>query len=72
MNRTIRASCDNPGVVLSHAFWQREFAGSRDVLGRKLSLDGQSFPVIGVTQPAFFGVEVGTGMTLRFRSVQTA
>jgi putative ABC transport system permease protein len=53
------ASCDNPGVVLSHAFWQREFAGSSDVLGRKLSLDGQSFPVIGVTQPTFFGVEVG-------------
>jgi putative ABC transport system permease protein len=53
------ATCDNPGVVLSHAFWQREFAGSADVLGRKLSLDGQSFPVIGVTQPAFFGVEVG-------------
>ena len=58
-NRTIRASCDSPGAVLSHAFWQREFAGSPDVIGRKLSLDGQSFPVIGVTQPAFFGVEVG-------------
>ena len=53
------ASCESPVAVLSHAFWQREFAGSRDVIGRKLSLDGQSFPVIGVTQPAFFGVEVG-------------
>ena len=53
------ASCDNPGVVLSHAFWQREFASSPDALGRKFSLDGQSFPVIGVTQPGFFGVEVG-------------
>jgi putative ABC transport system permease protein len=58
-NQDDTASCDSPGAVLSHAFWQREFAGSSDVIGRKLSLDGQSFPVIGVTQPAFFGVEVG-------------
>jgi len=51
--------CGNPAVVLSYGFWQREFAGDRAVLGRTLTLDGYTFPVIGVTPPAFFGVEVG-------------
>jgi predicted permease len=52
-------ACAAPGVVISYAFWQRELGGSDGVLGRKLNLDGPSFPVIGVTPPDFFGVEVG-------------
>ncbi|MDQ3950601.1 MAG: ABC transporter permease, partial [Gemmatimonadota bacterium] len=28
-------------VILSHQFWQRRLAGERDVIGRKLLLDGQ-------------------------------
>src|SRR5437867_5807033 len=52
-------ACDNPGAVLSHAFWQREFGGDPGALGRTLSLDGYPFPVIGVTPPSFFGVEIG-------------
>jgi putative ABC transport system permease protein len=54
-------TCGNPAAVLSHAFWQREFGGNPGVLDRKLNLDGHSFQVIGVTPPAFFGVEVGKG-----------
>ena len=52
-------ACSDPGVVLSHAFWQREFGGDPRALGRTLSLDGHPFPVIGVTPPSFFGVEIG-------------
>jgi predicted permease len=52
-------TCGSPGAVISYAFWQRELGGEPDALGRNLSLDGQQFPVIGVTPPAFFGVEVG-------------
>jgi predicted permease len=52
-------ACGDPGVVLSHAFWQREFGGDPRALGRTLSLDGHPFPVIGVTPPSFFGVEIG-------------
>ena len=54
-----RLGCGNPGAVLSYAFWQRELAGSPDALGRTVMLDGRPFPVIGVTGPGFFGVEVG-------------
>jgi putative ABC transport system permease protein len=53
------AACGNPGAVISHAFWQREFGGDPNVLTRNLTLDGHPIPVIGVTGPAFFGVEVG-------------
>ncbi len=53
-------SCPGPGAVLSHAFWQREFGRDPGVLGRTISLDGNTVPVIGVTPPSFFGVEVGS------------
>jgi predicted permease len=52
-------ACSSPGAVISHAFWQREFGGAANVLGRTVSLDGHAVPVIGVTGPQFFGVEVG-------------
>jgi len=45
--------------VVSYAFWQRELGGERAALGPEVSLDGRRFPVIGVTPPQFFGVEVG-------------
>ncbi|HEY7303488.1 MAG TPA: ABC transporter permease [Bryobacteraceae bacterium] len=63
LGRTFSAQDDsqacNAEAVLSYAFWQREFGGDPAVLGRKVSLDGNSIPVIGVTPPSFFGVEVG-------------
>jgi predicted permease len=54
-----RHGCSNPIVVLSYAFWQREFAGEGSALGRHLTLDGRTFSVIGVTPPSFFGPEAG-------------
>ena len=54
-----RPGCGTPGAVVSNAFWQRELGGNPDALGREVSLDGHRFPVIGVTPPQFFGVEVG-------------
>ncbi|MCC6392048.1 MAG: ABC transporter permease [Bryobacterales bacterium] len=52
-------TCPGAGAVLSHAFWQREYGGNPGVLTRAVTLDGQTFPVIGVTPQSFFGVEVG-------------
>jgi putative ABC transport system permease protein len=64
LGRLIVSSDDTTGcatgpAVISHAFWQREFGGDRNVLGRKFTLNDQPFEVVGITQPEFYGVEVG-------------
>lgn len=51
--------CSAPGVVISHGFWQSEFGGVPDVVGRKVNLSDHQLQVIGVTPPGFFGLEVG-------------
>lgn len=50
---------DGPVAVISHNFWQRRFDGDPDIVGRTLAIDGDPFTIIGVTPPAFFGMEVG-------------
>jgi predicted permease len=45
-------------VVLSHHFWRRRFAGNPDIIGQSLLLDGRPFTVIGVTNPAFVGLQM--------------
>ncbi|HVT58675.1 MAG TPA: ABC transporter permease [Thermoanaerobaculia bacterium] len=46
---------DQPGrdavAVLSHGFWNRRYAGDRNVIGRTISLDGRSVTIIGVMPP---------------------
>jgi len=42
-----------PVAVLSYVFWQRHFAGSRDVLGQKLRLNDKFYTVIGVLPVRF-------------------
>jgi len=54
-----RPGCGWPGVVISHGFWQREFGGDPGALSRTLPVEGRSVPILGVTPPEFFGVEVG-------------
>jgi putative ABC transport system permease protein len=45
-------------VVLSDHLWQRRFAGNPGIIGQSLSLDGRPFIVIGVTGPAFVGLQM--------------
>jgi putative ABC transport system permease protein len=40
-------------AVLSYGLWQRDFAGSRSVIGRTINLDGAPRLVIGVMAPRF-------------------
>ena len=55
--RDFVAEDDRPGAVpvtiLSYGFWQRRFGAEESVLGKPITLNNQSFTVIGVT-PANF------------------
>jgi putative ABC transport system permease protein len=42
-----------PVVLLSYGFWQRQFGGSADAIGKNLTLDNQSYSVVGIL-PANF------------------
>jgi len=41
-------------VVLSHAFWRESLGGAADAIGKTLSLDGESYTVVGVMPPGFW------------------
>src|SRR5262249_40065625 len=56
--------CGAPGLVISHAFWQSEYGGDANVIGRKLTLAERQFDIIGVTPASFFGMEVGRSFDL--------
>jgi putative ABC transport system permease protein len=51
--------CGSPSAVISYDFWQRAHGGDRDIVGRKLTLNGHAVEIIGVSEAGFFGVEVG-------------
>jgi predicted permease len=57
LGRDFNPEDDQPGhgnvVLISHAFWQNHFGGSKDVLGKTITLNDQSNVVIGV-MPAQF------------------
>jgi predicted permease len=53
--------CAAPTVVLSSAFWHREYAASPTAIGRTLRLDGSAYEIIGVAPDSFFGADVGRG-----------
>jgi predicted permease len=48
-----------PVAVLSYGFWQNEFGGSPSVLGKTISLERTPHVIVGVADPAFYGVDVG-------------
>lgn len=42
-----------PVAVLSYLFWQRQYGGNRDVIGKTIELDHTPYTVIGVVPPRF-------------------
>ncbi|HEX4007422.1 MAG TPA: ABC transporter permease [Acidobacteriaceae bacterium] len=48
----------NPVAVISHRYWQQELAADPGVIGRRLTINGTAFTVIGVMRPGFYGVDL--------------
>jgi putative ABC transport system permease protein len=57
LGRVFSPAEDNPAAapvcVLSHATWQKRFAGDPGILNRAIVLDGKSYAVVGVMPPRF-------------------
>jgi putative ABC transport system permease protein len=55
--RTLTAADDDPGnprvVMLSNGLWQRRFGGNPNVIGQKLTLNGDTYTVVGALPPHF-------------------
>jgi predicted permease len=70
LGRTIVPSDDSlnasPVAVLSYAFWQSAFGGSRDVLGRTIELNDVPFTIVGVAEPSFTNLTPGKTQDLWF------
>jgi predicted permease len=57
LGRVFTEDEDNQGsrvVVLSHGLWHRRFGGAPDVVGRKLSINDETYEVIGVMPQGFY------------------
>ncbi len=48
----------NPVAVITYAFWQRRFGGSKDALGAVVKLNGMDYTIVGVTPRDFQGTEL--------------
>src|SRR5512143_3777639 len=57
LGRTFRPEEDRAGaervVILSHQLWQRRFGADPSIIGKSLTLSGESYTVIGVTPRTF-------------------
>jgi predicted permease len=49
----------HPYAVLSYGFWKSRFGGDSRVIGRKITLNGSPFTIIGVSRRGFTGAQVG-------------
>jgi predicted permease len=46
-------------AVLSYEYWQSRFSGDKNIVGQVIRLNSYPMTVIGVTQPRFYGVDLG-------------
>jgi predicted permease len=56
LGRTFTANEDEPGnraVILSYPVWQTQFGGDQSIIGRSITLDGNSYQVVGVMPKGF-------------------
>ncbi|HEV1286459.1 MAG TPA: ABC transporter permease [Bryobacteraceae bacterium] len=70
LGRVLNASDDQtpggaPYAVLSYRYWISRFAGDRNVVGKKLVLNGYPFTVVGVSQAGFDGTDPAQSPQIR-------
>jgi predicted permease len=57
LGRCLQPDDGKPGgpktVVLSYALWQKRFAGDRDIVGKSVMLNGESYTVVGALPATF-------------------
>lgn len=70
LGRPFDAAEDRPGgppvALISHSLWQRRFSSSQTVLGKSITLDNQSYSVIGVMPPGFQVLQQAADVILSF------
>jgi putative ABC transport system permease protein len=63
LGRTLTVTDDQRGcpavAMLGYGFWQREYGGRGDIVGKSISIDNHPVEIVGVTQAGFAGVVVG-------------
>ncbi len=55
----------HPIAVISHRYWLSRFGGSKDIIGKKLLVDGYPLTIIGVSQAGFDGTDPGSSPQIR-------
>jgi predicted permease len=62
----------SPVVVLSYNFWQHQFGGAQDIVGRKVLVNQHPMTVVGVAAPTFHGIDVGEVSSVWIPAVMSA
>ncbi len=57
MGRFIKADEQDAVAVISDRLWRSKYAGSPDIIGRRIQLGLSDFTIVGVAQPGFILVE---------------
>jgi predicted permease len=50
---------ESPPAVIGYGYWQRRFGMDAGVIGKRFSLNGRVFTIVGVTQRGFHGSKAG-------------
>jgi predicted permease len=67
-----QAPGSSPVVVLSYDFWQHEFGGAQDIVGRKVLVNQYPMTIVGVAAPTFHGIDVGQVSSVWIPAVMSA
>ncbi|HET9479555.1 MAG TPA: ABC transporter permease, partial [Pyrinomonadaceae bacterium] len=53
-------------VILGHNLWQRRYGGDKNIIDQKITLDGNSWTVVGVMPPGIYPARPSTAGRLEF------